>query len=265
MKAVWLRLIAAASAGTILAAAALSLPPDDAVATAQRVSCSNYPNQAAAQAAYRANAAGLTQLDRDDDGVACEDNSPPCDLEEVVWAGVTVRTPRDVSGPCRTVSTPPAAVEAPPPPAPPPATAPPAAAESSPAPPLGPPASPSPEPATEAAPPSPPASTAATQLVLPAVPASTPEETIAEFSQLNFPEREYAGACGNAQLPDDAGKLCSLFRDERDDGLRAYLFGLAFAGTDRYVFVALMADGWLVVWTDLSDPERGEIPWPPRQ
>lgn len=42
-------------------------------------SCSSFPNQAAAQAAFRANPAGNRGLDRDHDGVACESLPCPCD------------------------------------------------------------------------------------------------------------------------------------------------------------------------------------------
>ena len=42
-------------------------------------SCNSFPNQASAQAAYRANPAALGSLDRDRDGVACESLPCPCD------------------------------------------------------------------------------------------------------------------------------------------------------------------------------------------
>src|SRR5690606_13318332 len=44
-----------------------------------RVTCSDFPSQAAAQAADRADPIGLSNLDRDKDGIACESNPGPYD------------------------------------------------------------------------------------------------------------------------------------------------------------------------------------------
>ena len=62
-------------------AAAQTIPP-------QQVTCASFANQAAAQAAYRANPGGLRALDPDGDGIACEDNRAPFD-----------RTPASAAGP----------------------------------------------------------------------------------------------------------------------------------------------------------------------
>ncbi|MDI3341195.1 MAG: excalibur calcium-binding domain-containing protein [Sphaerobacter sp.] len=43
------------------------------------VTCGDFPSQAAAQRAYRADPVGLKQLDRDGDGIACEDRPGPYD------------------------------------------------------------------------------------------------------------------------------------------------------------------------------------------
>ena len=56
--------------------ASLLLPAGVALAP----SCGDSPSQAAAQAAYRADPTGLQTLDRDGDGIACEDNPAPYDL-----------------------------------------------------------------------------------------------------------------------------------------------------------------------------------------
>ena len=50
--------------------------------------CSAFASQAAAQAAYRQDPVGLANLDRDRDGIACEDNPAPFDLTPVNLAGV---------------------------------------------------------------------------------------------------------------------------------------------------------------------------------
>ena len=49
----------------------------------QQVTCASFASQAAAQAAYRANPAGLRSLDPDGDGIACEDNRAPFDRTPV--------------------------------------------------------------------------------------------------------------------------------------------------------------------------------------
>ncbi len=68
------------------------------VTAVQAQSCASFPSQAAAQAAYRANPTGLTGLDRDNDGYACEENAPPCDPTPVLRPGVVVETPPDITG-----------------------------------------------------------------------------------------------------------------------------------------------------------------------
>ncbi len=51
--------------------------------TALAATCGDFPSQAAAQAAYRADPAGLRALDRDGDGIACEHNPAPYDFTPV--------------------------------------------------------------------------------------------------------------------------------------------------------------------------------------
>ena len=76
-------------------------------AAAQQARCADYPSQAAAQVAYRANPTGLSALDDPDadtaapDGIACETNPPPCDLTPVTARQqVRVRNPPVGTGPC---------------------------------------------------------------------------------------------------------------------------------------------------------------------
>jgi Excalibur calcium-binding domain len=77
--------------------AALALPVvlggQVTVASAAAVNCSAFPSQAAAQAAYRADPAGLANLDADRDGIACEDNPAPFDRTPVILSPVTTQTP----------------------------------------------------------------------------------------------------------------------------------------------------------------------------
>jgi hypothetical protein len=53
------------------------------IASAATINCSAFGSQASAQAAYRANPLGLANLDRDRDGIACEDNPAPFDRRPV--------------------------------------------------------------------------------------------------------------------------------------------------------------------------------------
>src|SRR5581483_3814864 len=90
------------------------------------LNCSDFPNQAAAQAHLRANPSDPDRLDADRDGIACERNRCPCD-----------KTPVN-----RNVAPPP-----PPPPAPRPAPPPPPAPAPAPVPAPAPPPPPPPAPA----------------------------------------------------------------------------------------------------------------------
>ena len=66
-----------------LGGAVTSPPPAPAPAGPAAARCADFPTQAAAQAAYRANPQGLANLDADQDGVACEANPCPCDTTPV--------------------------------------------------------------------------------------------------------------------------------------------------------------------------------------
>ena len=68
---------------------------------AARHTCANYPNQAAAQRAYRADPRGLAGLDADRDGIACENLPGPFDLVPVRLVA---------AAPARPVARPPAAL-----------------------------------------------------------------------------------------------------------------------------------------------------------
>jgi hypothetical protein len=128
----------AVTAALLVILAALLLPASPAAALE---TCASYPSQAAAQSAYGANPIGLANLDRDQDGIACESNKAPKD---------TTPVPREQRQCCRSAPPAPAPAPAPPPAVepPPPAPAPPAI-EPPPEPPTvdpAPPAEPAPEP-----------------------------------------------------------------------------------------------------------------------
>lgn len=66
-------------------------------AAAQRdLNCSDFPNQAAAQANLRANPSDPNRLDADRDGVACESSRCPCDRVPVNRSGLPAVAPAPV-------------------------------------------------------------------------------------------------------------------------------------------------------------------------
>jgi hypothetical protein len=57
--------------------------PQSYIGQGDRYNCSHFPSQAAAQAVLRADPRDPNRLDTDRDGVACESNRAPRDLERV--------------------------------------------------------------------------------------------------------------------------------------------------------------------------------------
>jgi hypothetical protein len=92
-------------AGTALGLVTLAVAPAPAAEAARHL-CINYPNQAAAQRAYRADPVGLAGLDADRDGIACETLPPPRDL-------VPVRLVRAAPAPAPAPAAPPAVTRLP--------------------------------------------------------------------------------------------------------------------------------------------------------
>jgi len=60
-----------------------TLPIAGSITQASDHLCTNYPSQAAAQAAYRADPVGHSSMDADSDGIACETRPAPRDLTPV--------------------------------------------------------------------------------------------------------------------------------------------------------------------------------------
>jgi hypothetical protein len=63
--------------------AANAFDPSHYIGQGDRYNCSTFSSQALAQAVLRADPSDPNRLDRDKDGVACEDNAPPRDLTPV--------------------------------------------------------------------------------------------------------------------------------------------------------------------------------------
>ena len=90
-----------------------------------------------------------------------------------------------------------------------------------------------------------------------------PEEAIAAYARDEL-QQEYAGDCESAKLPEDTGKLCTAFRDERDS-LRAYVAGLAFSEFSTWLFVQEEGGRWQVVGKFDIHEEAAAVPgtpWP---
>lgn len=81
-----MRWVVGAMLGVVIAIGLTGLPGWGEV-VAQSTICSSFSSQAAAQAAYRANPSGLSNLDADGDGIACEGNPRPCDFVRVMPLG----------------------------------------------------------------------------------------------------------------------------------------------------------------------------------
>jgi len=89
------------------------------------------------------------------------------------------------------------------------------------------------------------------------------QEAIAAYVRDQIQE-EYIGDCASAQLPDDQGKICTLFKDEQN-GLRAYTAGPAFVEFSTWLFVQEEDGRWLVVARfDIHEEAAGVpgTPWP---
>lgn len=73
----------------------------------------------------------------------------------------------------------------------------------------------------------------------------------------------FAGDCATTRSPDDIGKVCSKFIEERGT-LRAYLIGRTFSEFSTWVFVEQGAAGWTVADTEPLDffATDFSIPWP---
>jgi hypothetical protein len=74
---------------------------------------------------------------------------------------------------------------------------------------------------------------------------------------------DYAGDCASTRSPQDVGKVCSKFIEERA-GVRAYLIGRTFSEFSTWVFVEQTTAGWTVKAVTPLDffDTSGTIPWP---
>ena len=91
--------------------------------------------------------------------------------------------------------------------------------------------------------------------------AATPEAALVAFVVLAG--GVFAGPCAQTRSPDDIGKVCAGFVDERDH-LRAYLLGRTFSEFTTWVFLDEDGRGWAVVASaplDFHDMTMA-IPWP---
>ena len=91
--------------------------------------------------------------------------------------------------------------------------------------------------------------------------AATPEEALAAYVILTG--GTFAGPCAQTRSPDDIGKICAGFVDERDNR-RAYLLGRTFSEFTTWVFLSEDGRGWTVLASaplDFHDTTM-VIPWP---
>lgn len=91
--------------------------------------------------------------------------------------------------------------------------------------------------------------------------AATPELAVAAV--VTAGGQQYAGPCEETRSPEDIGKVCAQFADQRED-MRAFLIGRTFSEFDRWVFIAPAPSGWATVAVEPLDfyALSPAIPWP---
>jgi hypothetical protein len=90
---------------------------------------------------------------------------------------------------------------------------------------------------------------------------TTPEAAVGTFVQSSG--GIYAGPCEQTRSPEDIGKICSRFIEERN-GVQAFLTGRTFSEFSTWVFVTQEAAVWTVIGSaplDFFDTTM-TIPWP---
>ncbi|MGI8553203.1 MAG: hypothetical protein ACR2PL_20820 [Dehalococcoidia bacterium] len=94
-------------------------------------------------------------------------------------------------------------------------------------------------------------------------PAATPEAALEQFITLTH--GSYAGDCAATRSPQDLGKLCTRFLQQRGS-LYAYLAGRTFSEFSIWIFVSQSEGAWTVVTTvPLANTGPSDtIPWPPQ-
>ena len=103
-----------------------------------------------------------------------------------------------------------------------------------------------------------------TQEVTPTIAAGTAQETALIAHVASTQETEYSGPCSEADATADVGKVCSIYRSERE-GVHAFVLGLTFSEGFEWAFVAMQGGSWRVVETTPITPESAAvpgIPWP---
>jgi hypothetical protein len=77
-------------------------------------------------------------------------------------------------------------------------------------------------------------------------------------------ESEYAGNCDDADTTTDVGKVCSIYRGERE-GVHAFVLGETFSEAFEWAFVQMQGGTWRVTETTPITAENAGvpgIPWP---
>ena len=94
-----------------------------------------------------------------------------------------------------------------------------------------------------------------------AVPAATAEDAVRQAVEATG--GVYAGDCAATRSPQDVGKVCSKFVEDRGP-VRAYLTGRTFSEFSQWVFVEQTAGGWVLAGSAPLDffATSIEVPWP---
>ena len=104
----------------------------------------------------------------------------------------------------------------------------------------------------------------ATLEVTPTVPTGSQQESAIVEHVTSTLGEEYAGDCAGADPTADVGKVCSIYRGERE-GVHAFVLGLTFSEGFEWTFVEMQGSSWTVIDATAITPERAAvpgIPWP---
>lgn len=98
-----------------------------------------------------------------------------------------------------------------------------------------------------------------------ATPTGAAEAALARYVETTL-GKAFAGECAQADAGRDAGKICAIFRGERE-GKRAYVLGPVASEPTQWAFLEQQGGEWKVVHAPAITPDNAGvpgIPWPLR-
>jgi hypothetical protein len=93
----------------------------------------------------------------------------------------------------------------------------------------------------------------------------TPEAALGAYVQQTF-QKEFVPDCATAVVATDAGKICALFKGDREN-MKAYTIGLVASEGSHWVILQNANNNWTVASSSMITPDTAAvpgIPWPLR-